>query len=425
MNYRELPRCLICDSDDLTDFLDLGEQPLSGVFPAVDDPDPVATPLVLRRCGYNDCGHVQLSAVADLDKMYGQTYGYFSGISPLMRAHLGKLADEIKEAVDLQPGDSLLDIGCNDCTLLNNFANSGYSLFGIDPSAEKFRHRAAPEIEAHYDFFSGDALEQWQPGRKFRVISSIAMFYDLEKPHDFVADIANLLTPDGIWVVELADMDLFLRNLTYDQICHEHLLYLGIDQMVDIGRKAGMKLFALSKNEINGGSFRLWFAKNDCANFEDISKDVAFSATADQCERFARRVIDHRDQVREFIQLIRGSGKTIGGYGASTKGNIVLHHCGITKDDLPWICDRNPEKDGRLTPGTRIPMISREEGRKRAPDVFIVLCWHFRKEVIEDEQEYLKNGGCLVFLLPRIHVVSAANADFYLDNDFSDLAYAL
>ena len=370
------------------------------------------------ECRTEGCGHLQLQHAASMEDMYGQAYGYNSSLSPLMVRHLQDLAASCADYVKLQAGDVVLDIGCNDGTLLRQFEAPGITLLGMDPSSARFLDGFPAGAHVICDFFDGAKANEFLQGRKCKLVTSIAMFYDLEFPQRFVADIAALLDEDGLWVVELADLELFLHNLTYDQICHEHLLYLGTAQMIRLGQQAGLNLAGLSKNEINGGSARYYFTKRPVAKVPEHRTFTSASYAA-----FARRVQMQRDELRSFIQMAKAAGSRVAGYGASTKGNIVMNYCGITTADLEYIADRNPFKDGRVTPGLRIPIISQPAMRLNPPDYLIVFCWHFRKEVIEDELGFLRKGGKLVFPLPRLHVVDASNYESFLNTNFADLAY--
>lgn len=419
---RELTTCLLCGSPELSPVIDLGNQPLSGVFPKVGESDPPKSPLELMQCNGthrgSPCGNLQLRHAASVAEMYGHSYGYNSSLSPLMVNHLRGLAASCRELVTVGPGDIVLDIGCNDGTLLSQFAGEGVTLFGMDPSSQRFLERFPQGTHVICDFFSGSRAEEFLQGRKCKLITSIAMFYDLEFPQQFVDDVATLLTEDGLWVVEHSDLDLFLHNLTYDQICHEHLLYLGTAQMIRIAAGAGLHLAALTKSDINGGSARYFFTRTPSSYQPEMR-----TFTSDSYAAFTRRVQSQRDDLLHFIRLAKAAGHRLAGYGASTKGNVVLNYCGISGNDLEYIADLNPFKADRITPGTRIPIISHEAMRLNAPDYLIVLCWHFRKEVIEDEQAFLDNGGRLVFPLPRLHIVDRHNRARYLNSTFEDLAF--
>lgn len=436
MPLKTWTQCRICGNPDLKHILDLGRQPLSGVFPRPESPDPSLAPLELVRCNSQSrpdaCGLVQLRHTAELSEMYGTTYGYHSSISPTMVTHLEGKVRGLMDFAQPRLGDVVLDIGCNDGTLLNAYGpQAGLIRIGLDPSAKKFAHHYQPDIRVVYDFFSEPGARTLIGNQSCKIITSIAMFYDLDDPLGFMRDIRALLAPDGIWALELSYLPLLLKQLTYDQICHEHVTYLGLRHMDWMMKKTGLKTLDVTFNDVNGGSFYIIAGRDDgpyppqTAKIQRLLDDEAALATDAPFERLRYRLLAHRDEVRSFFDLMRAAGRKVYGYGASTKGNIVLNYCGVGRDDLVAIGDRNPEKDGRVTPGTRIPIISHEELRARNPEYLFVLIWHFRKEVIRDEIALLKRGTKLVFHLPRLHVVDAANYERYLERPFEDLAYSL
>ncbi len=295
---------------------------------------------------------------------------------------------------------------------------------GIDPSSEKFAAFFQPDVQVIYDFFSADKVREVIGQQSCRIITAIAMFYDIEDPLDFMRQIKSLLSSDGVWALELSYLPLMLTNLTYDQICHEHVTYLSLRDMDRMAKQAGLRIVDVETNEVNGGSFHLVLCHEDGPYASEQAKIAQYLqaesalTTAQPYERFRNRVLSHRDEVRHCLQLLKDSGKKVYGYGASTKGNIDT-------DLLPCISDRNSEKHGLITPGSSIPIISHEQMRADAPDYLFVLIWHFRKEVIRDERDFLKRGGKMIFCLPRLHVVDGENYERYLTSGFEDLAYAL
>lgn len=429
-------KCRLCGNPDLQLILDLGAQPLSSVFPKPGNRDPSVSPLELVRCNKatkpDACGLVQLRHQAEMSEMYGKTYGYFSSISPTMVKHLQAKIEVLTKLVPLSKGDVVLDIGCNDGTLLNAYgAERGLVRVGIDPSSEKFAAFFQPDIRVVYDFFSEKNARSVIGDRQCKVITSIAMFYDLDDPLDFMRQIRALLAPDGVWMLELSYLPLLCTQLTYDQICHEHLTYFDLTHMDWMARKTGLKILDVSFNDINGGSFAMVVARDDSThrpNQSRINEIVASEQALDgdaPYHRLRNRVLAHREEIMEFFELTRAAGKRVYGYGASTKGNIVLNYCGVTASDLIAIGDRNPEKDGLTTPGTHIPIVAHAKLPKDKADYLFVLIWHFRKEVIRDEIDYILKGGKLVFDLPRLHVVDKDNYERYLASDFDDLAFSL
>lgn len=431
----EIMKCRICGNENLTPVINLGNQRLSGVFPHPDAPQPSYSPLELLRCDSEAtpgaCGLVQLKHSADLEEMYGTTYGYHSSLSPTMTSHLKQKITALLDFVKPQPGEVILDIGCNDGTLLNYCEGRGLTRVGIDPSSAKFAEFFQEDIRVAYDFFSEAKVRELIGQQQCRIITSIAMFYDIEDPLDFMRQIKALLAANGVWALELSYLPLMLTNLTYDQICHEHVTYLALHDMQYLAQKAGLRIIDVEFNEVNGGSFHLSLCHED-GPYTSATEKLAHYLQQEEClssappyQRFHNRVMAHRDEVRHCLQLLKASGKKVYGYGASTKGNIVLNFCEIGPDLLPCISDLNPEKPGLITPGSAIPIISHEQMREEQPDYLFVLIWHFRKEVIRDEQAFLARGGKLIFSLPRLHMVDASNYQRYLQADFTDLAYSL
>jgi len=424
--------CRVCGSADLRPILSLGNQPLSGVFPLPHESDPTRSPLDLVRCGDAACGLVQLRHTAELSEMYGSTYGYFSSISPMMVDHLQRLAADLLRYAQPAKGDIVLDIGCNDGTFLNSYgAHRGLVRVGMDPSAKKFAAHYDPDVRTVYDFFSAERARELIGDRDCKIVTSIAMFYDLDDPLRFIGDVRAILAHDGVWAAELSYLPLLLKQLTYDQICHEHVTYLGLREIDSMLRRHGLRLLDVSFNDMNGGSFCFYaghengpHAPNEPKLRALLSNELELASDA-PFERLRHRVLNHRDEVREFLSLARSRGHSVCGYGASTKGNVVMNYCGLGPDSISAIGDRNPEKDGRVTPGTRIPIISHAGLRDLKPDYLFSFIWHLRKEVILDELDYIRHGGKVVFGLPRLHVVDASNYERFLTRSFEDLAFSI
>ncbi len=253
------------------------------------------------------------------------------------------------------------------------------------------------------------------------------MFYDIEDPNSFCKDIYNLLNPNGIWVVEFSYLPLLFKNLTYDQICHEHVTYYSLTTFNKILKNNNMKVIDLSFNEINGGSIEVICAKKNSKIKPKKIVEKIFEEEANISKNifnlFQERVENVKKTLKEFLKNI--PSKDIMGYGASTKGNIVLNHLNLTKKNLSFICDANPFKFNRFTPGTNIKIISKKEMRKKYPKYLLVLIWSFRSEVIKQEINYIKKGGKLIFHLPIFHIVDKSNYKKYLKSNFDSMSYSI
>lgn len=410
----EVTKCRVCENRDLIPVLSLGDQALTGVFPRRADEPITSGPLELVRCDDQGsdraCGLLQLRHSFDLGEMYGANYGYRSGLNRSMVEHLNGKVAAIRRLVDLRAGDLVIDIGSNDGTLLRAYPES-YTLVGIDPTGSKFKDYYPPHIRLIPDFFSGKLVSNLGAG-KARVISSIAMFYDLESPLDFMRQIHEVLADDGVWVFEQSYMPTMLDVNAYDTVCHEHLEYYGLKQIKWMTDQVGFKIIDVELNAINGGSFSVTVAKTS-APFEESAAVAAILAdeqrrrldTPVPYEQFKRGVFHHRDQLKAFFATTRAAGQTILGYGASTKGNVILQFCQLTRSDIPCIAEVNSDKFGCFTPGTLIPIVSETAARAMKPDYFMVLPWHFKDNITARESTYLASGGKLFFPLPELTTV--------------------
>ena len=257
--------CRICGSKNLAKIIDLGKQPLSSVFPSRHQKDPKSSELQLLRCVSNTgCGLVQLKHTADLNEMYGTNYGYYSSLSNSMVSHLKKKIIDIKKIINLKKDDLVIDIGSNDGLLLNSYGKHlGLDRVGVDPSAKKFLKNYDKDITVILDFFSGGLVKKYIGNKKAKVISSIAMFYDIDDPILFATEIRELLADDGVWILELSYLPLFLNQLTYDQACHEHVTYYGLTQIKYLCDIVNLKILDVKFNDINGGSFYLFISKKN------------------------------------------------------------------------------------------------------------------------------------------------------------------
>jgi hypothetical protein len=408
--YKELSRCRVSGSTHLVPVLDLGEQALTGVFPK-STTQPVTTgPLRLVWCP--ESGLLQLAHSYDTGEMYGDNYGYRSGLNQSMVRHLGQKIHELERQADLRPGDAVLDIGSNDGTSLKAYTTAGLRRVGIDPTGDKMRQYYPNEITLVPDFFSGEAYRRTgAPAAK--IVTSIAMFYDLEDPVSFAREVENVLAPGGIWHFEQSYMPSMLRLTSYDTVCHEHLEYYSLSVVRRVLDEAGLRAIDVKMNAINGGSFAVTAArKNDGRRGSDAvvgwlleQEDRMGLATPRPYRDFEERVYRHRADLKRLLSALVAEGKRIVGYGASTKGNVVLQFCGITSNEVTAIAEVNADKFGSFTPGTGIPIVSEEEARRMQPDYFLVLPWHFKEGILQREAAFLASGGRMIFPFPEIEIV--------------------
>ncbi len=409
--YKEVSRCRVGNSKNLVPVLNLGYQALTGVFPKSASEHVTEGPLELVWCA--DSGLLQLRHSYDAGEMYGDNYGYRSGLNQSMVDHLTQKVRFLERLVDLQPGDVVVDIGSNDCTTLKAYSATGIRRIGIDPTGKKFAEYYPADVALVPDFFSADAFHSVEQ-KPARVVTSIAMFYDLEAPIEFAKQIESILADDGVWHFEQSYMPSMLRLNSYDTICHEHLEYYSLGVVKKILDAAGLQLIDVAMNAVNGGSFAVTAAKGDNKSFK--ANNAVIDWLLEQEDRmglntprpyrdFEERVFRHRDDLTRLIRGLNADGKKVLGYGASTKGNVVLQFCGLTAEDIPAIAEVNAEKFGRVTPGSHIPIVSEAEARAMSPDYFLVLPWHFKDGILRREHEYLAGGGKFIFPFPEIEIV--------------------
>jgi SAM-dependent methyltransferase len=412
--------CRICGSRALTPVVSLGEQYIAGSFAGPDGKPPVQRriPLDLVRCDPGQdqeaCGLVQLRHSVPPRILY-RAYFYRSGVNQTMRDHLAGITQMAEDTVKLQAGDLVVDIGCNDGTLLNAYRTQGLRKLGIDPATNIIEHARKSGLQVVNDFFSADALRSVYPDEKAKVITSIAMFYDLENPHKFVNDIKASLHERGVWILELSYLPLMLKMNSFDTICHEHLEYYSLAPMERLFAEHDLEVVDVTLNDINGGSFRIAVGHKGRVEPSAEARDrvqtlrlhefeLALDTDAPYAE-FRKKIEKIRKDLRAFLAKAKKQKKLVHGYGASTKGNTILQYCDITPDLMPAVADRNPVKWGSYTIGTNIPIISEEDSRKKKPHYYVTLPWHFMTEFKKRETDFLKRGGKFVSPMPEVHVV--------------------
>jgi len=408
--YKEITKCRICEGEELENVLSLGEQALTGVFPK--SPQQLITkgPLDLVWC--HGCGLLQLRQSYSLAEMYGDNYGYRSGLNASMVRHLQAKIGRLERMAGLSEGDMVVDIGSNDATSLKAYKGN-YQKVGIDPTGGKFKQYYTEDICLIPDFFSAQILSERFPMRKAKVVTSIAMFYDLEEPGRFVRDIRDILDDEGVWHFEQSYMPSMLKTNSYDTLCHEHLEFYSLHVVNDLLDRNGLRIIDVQVNAVNGGSFAVTACKKGASfpsNHPVVDwmlreEDKLGLETSVPYLGFAERTLSHRDSLVSLIDALVADGKTILGYGASTKGNVLLQFCGLTTRHIACIAEVNPDKYGSYTPGTNIPIVSEAEAKALNPDYYLVLPWHFKHNILEREKDFRAKGGKFIFPLPEIEIV--------------------
>ncbi len=409
--------CRVCGSRHLQKVIDLGEQHLQGSFlKAGSDVPPLRRiPTAVVRCDpaqqEGACGLLQMAYSVPPQILYS-SYWYRSGTNQTMRDHLRGIAQE-GAALSGKLLARVLDIGVNDGTLLSYYPED-FEKFGIDPSNVALSSKV--KFKLVQDVFPSQELSDLMGDKKFDVITSIAMFYDLEDPVAFARGIGEMLSPDGLWIFEMSYMPAMLETNSYDTICHEHLEYYSLAVIENILKRAGLKAFRAGFNAINGGSIRVYAAHEHNFRFknpvftDELHKlrlkefDMELD-TEKPYRNFQDRINVHRQELNNLLRKLKREGKRIHIYGASTKGNTILQWCGIDNRIIDVAAERSPEKFGAQTLGTEIPIVSEAESRAMRPDYYLVLPWHFAAEFLRREKETLAAGTKFIFPLPHITIV--------------------
>jgi NDP-4-keto-2,6-dideoxyhexose 3-C-methyltransferase len=412
--YKKIDKCRVCGNVNLTRVLDLGSQMLTGVFPSSRDMQVTIGPLRLVKCmgGDDVCGLLQLEHSYDLGEMYGDNYGYRSGLNASMVKHLHSKVQKIMQQVELTKGDLVIDIGSNDSTTLQAYPNTDLNLVGIDPTGVKFHKYYPTYIQLIPDFFSAALVKKKFGEQKAKVVTSFSMFYDLEDPMAFMQQVYEVLTDDGIWVFEQSYMPTMLEMNSYDTVCHEHLEFYSLHQIKWMADRVGFQIIDVEFNDINGGSFSVTVSKSQGeSNSAGVVRKILDEETQKGLNtmapyyEFAERVAKTKSDLLQFVEMAHNENKTVSVLGASTKGNVLLQYCGLTTKEIDFVGEVNPEKFSCYTPGTWIPIISENDLLTQKPDYLIVLPWHFRS-FFELNKNF--SGMSLIFPLPKVEAVKIA-----------------
>ena len=399
--------CRICSSPDYKSILDLGN-----IYPSnfiSNGEEITAKPLHLVKC--QNCNLVQLKETYNLDAMYRDHYWYRSGLNPSM---VMSLEDVVESALKVYSTMNnkvvpkyVLDIGCNDGTLLSLYPKTVLKV-GVDPS------KNVKELaEQHCDVFVNDYFQlsdfTTYPYLKYDIITSIAMFYDLEFPNIFLRDVCTVLADDGLWVIQFTDLLSMLKLSAFDNICHEHLEYYSLSVLDNFLAKWNLQIIDVEYNVVNGGSIRAYVTwkrkeyKRKRVN-EALELEQAY-LKEHPIEEFGYTILKEKSKLLELVSQIKEANKSIYVLGASTKGNTLLQHYGLNSTIIDKALEVNEDKFGLRTIGTNIPIISEEQGLQEKPDYLLVLPWHFRNFFIEKFDGYLRSGGSLIFPLPTVEII--------------------
>ena len=399
MNYKEITNCRLCGSDNLQEVVKFEPQYIASTFVKTQPKKQIKIPMTLLLCG--ECKLVQLKETVKPELLY-KNYFYRSNVSDTMNRDLRDVVRDACSRVQLTPDDYVLDIGCNDGLMLTMFPYAVHKV-GIDP-AENI-DRSAIEFDESTEIIT-DYFPSTKLHRLFKIITATAMFYDLDDPNRTVQEIKTLLHPEGVAIIQVSYLYDTIKDMNFYDICHEHLEYYSLKTLTTLFERNGLYVVDASTNAVNGGSLRVVVAHGftfmDAGSAELLGKEMRLGLDNPKTyKKFADTVESSAQKVRNYIT----SQKSVIGLGASTKGNVMLQICGITNKELPYISERNPFKVGLRTLGSDIELISEEKARKMNPDAMFVVPWNFKTEIVAREQEYIQNGGKLLFIMPYPYVL--------------------
>ena len=420
--WKAIESCRLCGASDFEEAFLLGMQVVKDFVDSPNDGSKKG-PLDLVLC--KTCGFLQLRHTFSKDYLYTH-YWYRSGTSPTMIFELADIVKRASNMVNLEHEDFVIDIGANDGTLLKQYENKNLIKVGFEPS-NLWKYGVSSGTTIINDYFNARSFMERFPGRKAKIITSIAMFYDLDDPNGFVKDIKSVLHPEGVWIVQMNYLGLMIKNLGYDNVCHEHVGYYGLTTMDYLLSKHDMEVFDVELNNVNGGSFRLYIkhssdkskkintgAINQIRAAEDrmgISKPHTYAEFSEQIEK-------QREQLNSLLSELSVNGKEILIYGASTRGLVILEYCGIDSNIIKYATDKNSDKWGKYLSGTGIKIISLEEYRKMKPDYLLVLPYQYALEIANQERDFIDGGGKLIIPLPTPKILNKDDLSFGNPTEF-------
>ena len=398
----KISKCRLCLNKKLLKIYSFGNFFVSNFVLKKNINKGIKAPLNLIYC--KNCKLLQLQHSAPQEIMYKKFYWYRSGITNTMKDALKDIFLATKKMSILNKGDTILDIGANDGTLLRYFKKEKYITIGCEPAKNltKFLRRNCDYVLGN--FWNSKDLKKILINNKIKkpkLITAIGMFYDLEDPSKFIADTAEVLEDDGVFIAQLMCLESMLKKNDLGNICHEHLEYYSYDSLKYLFEKNGLKIFKMEENDINGGSYRIFCKKN-------ISRSIVYKEKTNlfRIKKFIQRVESNKKKCLSFLTNAVKKGLKVYIYGASTKGNTLLQYYGINHKLIKFAAERSPEKWGKYTIGSGIRIISENKARKLNPNYFFVMPYAFIKEFIIREKKWIKKGGKFILPYPNFKVIN-------------------
>ena len=435
--YQEISKCRICGSKNLESVMNVGILNLSGFLTEKNLDKNFKAPLELVLCK-GACNLLQLKHSVNSEEMFRE-YWYLSGINNSMKNELSNITETVTNLSILQDKDIVLDIGSNDSTLLKSYKNKDLITVGFEPALNLKKINTKNVSRIINDYFNFESWDQYYPKSKAKVITAIGMFYDLEDPEKFTKDVEKTLDKNGIFIIQMMYLPFFIQRNAFDGICHEHLEYYSLKTLEFLLDKCNLKVIGLEVREkVNEGSIRFYISKKNCTQSFKLDKQVKDNVKyfrnledtlkldhVDTYKKFKKRIDLNKEKIILLLNEIKDKKQIVHGYAASTKGNTTLQYYKLNTKNIEAIADKNPDKFGKFTSGSNIPIISEKDSRKKQPNYYFVLAWHFIDEFILREIEFLKKGGKFIIPMPELQIIDIENYKDFLkknkDSDFKKL----
>ena len=401
LKTRKIKKCLLCQNKKIKKIFSLGNLYVSNFVNKKNINSGIKAPLNLLYC--HNCSLIQLSHIAPQELMYKRFYWYRSGVTKTMKLGLQNIFKESLKYIKLKRKDVILDIGANDGTLLRYYKKKKFVTIGCEPARNLHNSLKKNCSFALNDFWSKEKLNKILIDNslpKPKIITAIGMFYDLEKPNKFIRDAADSLDENGIFITQLMCLKSMIEKNDLGNICHEHIEFYSLKSIKFLFEKNGLEIFKIEKNDINGGSYRIY-----CKKFNNGSIKLPKENVLKLMKGFIKRVKTNKKAIVNFINKKNKENKKIYLYGASTKGNTVLQYYGLNNKMIPFAAERSPEKWGKYTLGSGVKIISENEARKLNPDYFFVMPYSFIKEFIKREKKWLEAGGKFILPYPNFKIL--------------------
>lgn len=408
---RRLNQCMVCGSGDLELFLDLGRTALANRFlraAALREAEPTYS---LRVAFCHGCAHVQLTEAVPPDAMF-KDYLYISSGSDTLVAHLEGLSRLLASRYALGPWDLVIDIGCNDGTLLNSFRQLGMKPLGVDPAENLAAFTQRAGIARYADYFTSKSATRIVEERgNASVIVATNTFPHIQDLHDFVEGIRIALAPGGVFVIEAHYLVDLLDQTAFDTIYHEHVSYWALAPMVRLFEQHGMEIVDVERLTVHHGQLRVFVQrKGEGATRSSVSR-VLEDERVKQMNQvatyrdFASKALRIRDELRSTVAGLRAAGSRVAAYGASAKGNTLLSFAELGPEAIEYVVDRSPLKQGLFTPGTHIPVVAPERLREGPPDYLLLLAWNFVDEILRQQEDFRRRQGRFIIPVPTVSIV--------------------